>query len=59
MMSKIHQSEVPLSLLQSAAKTLVSVGILAILANVAPGVAIARSAGSLDTTFGIPLRPPR
>ena len=38
-------------IIQSAAKTLVSVGVLAILANVAPGVATAQSGGSLETTW--------
>jgi uncharacterized delta-60 repeat protein len=52
MKSKFNQLGISRNLLQSAAKTVVSVSALAVLANVAPGVAIAQSAGSLDTTFG-------
>jgi len=52
MMSKMNQLGICRSLLQSAAKTVVSVSVLAVLTNVAPRAAIAQSAGSLDTTFG-------
>jgi uncharacterized delta-60 repeat protein len=51
-MSKMNKSVICGRLLQPAAKLLGSAGVLAVLAGVAPGFAIAQTAGSLDTTFG-------
>jgi uncharacterized delta-60 repeat protein len=51
-MSKMNKSGICGRLLQPAAKLLGSAGALAVLAGVAPGFAIAQTAGSLDTTFG-------
>ena len=51
-MSKMNKSGICGRLLQPAAKLLGPAGALAVLAGVAPGFAIALTAGSLDTTFG-------
>jgi hypothetical protein len=52
MMSKMNKSGIYGRLLQPAAKRLGPAGALAVLAGIAPGFAIAQTAGSLDTTFG-------
>jgi uncharacterized delta-60 repeat protein len=52
MMSKMNKSGICGRLLQPAAKLLGPAGALAVLAGIAPGFAIAQTAGSLDSTFG-------